>query len=247
MTRAGTDDALLGGQLMLRQPAAGARAGSDAVLLAAAVPAKGNQHVLELGCGTGAAMLCLARRVVGVSVTGIELEAKAVEFARLNIERNGLATRAAVILGDIAAPPRSVTGASFDHVMANPPFFAAGRASPAPDASRRMARLAAPDALEIWMRAAARMVKPRGSVTVICRTERLDDLIAACRRRFGGIVLFPLWPGGGKPAKRFILQARAGSGAALRLVPGLVLHGGGSTYTEAAQRVLRGGEALTLL
>ena len=56
-----TEDRLLGGRVTLLQPQGGLRAGHDAVLLAAAVPARPGDRVLELGCGSGAAFLCLAR------------------------------------------------------------------------------------------------------------------------------------------------------------------------------------------
>ena len=60
-----TEDAFLGGRLRLLQPAQGYRAGVDPVLLAASVPAMLGQRVLELGCGVGAALLCLGRRGTG--------------------------------------------------------------------------------------------------------------------------------------------------------------------------------------
>ena len=53
-------DAFLGGRLRIWQPRAGYRAGIDPVMLAAAVPARPRQSVLELGCGAGTASLCLA-------------------------------------------------------------------------------------------------------------------------------------------------------------------------------------------
>ena len=241
-----TDDDLLGGRIRLRQPAAGARAGSDAVLLAAAVPAAGGERALELGCGSGAAMLCLASRVEGLSVIGIEIDAAAAALAAANAKHNRLADRITVVSADITAPPEGLEPESFDHVLANPPFFAAGGGTPAPLAARARARMAPAGELDTWLRFAARMLRPGGSLTVIYRAERLDDLLAACRRRFGAIVLFPLWPGGGTPAKRLILQARKGSRAALRLLPGLVLHGAGHAYTEVAQAVLRHGGPLNL-
>ncbi|HUN50175.1 MAG TPA: methyltransferase [Candidatus Sulfotelmatobacter sp.] len=245
LTRPARDD-FLGGRLLLRQPERGVRAGSDAVLLAAAVPAQPGERVLELGCGAGAAMLCLAARLPGLMVTGLEIDAEAAGLAAANARQNGLADRVAVIAGDIADPPATLPAEGFDHVFANPPFFAAGSGTPAPAPGRAKARMAPAADLDGWLRFAARMLRPGGSVTVIGRAERLDDLLAACRRRFGAIVLFPLWPGGGKPAKRVILQGRKGSRAGLRLAPGLVLHGGGHAYTAAAEAVLRQGAALVL-
>ena len=69
-----TKDRFLGGRPRLYQPAQGVRAGSDAVLLAAAVAAKAGESALDVGCGVGPAALCLACRVAGVRVTGLEIQ-----------------------------------------------------------------------------------------------------------------------------------------------------------------------------
>lgn len=68
-----TDDALLSGKVRLRQPRHGYRAAVNSVVLAAAVATQPGQRVLELGCGAGAALLCLAARIPGLALTGIEI------------------------------------------------------------------------------------------------------------------------------------------------------------------------------
>ena len=61
-----TEDGFLGGQLRLRQPKSGHRAGHDAILLAAATPARAGDRVADFGAGVGAAGLALATRVAGI-------------------------------------------------------------------------------------------------------------------------------------------------------------------------------------
>ena len=72
-----SDDKFLCGRLRLLQPLQGYRAATDPVLLAAACPAEPGQSVLDLGCGAGAAALCLGARVPGLTLdrTGIAPEA----------------------------------------------------------------------------------------------------------------------------------------------------------------------------
>ena len=50
-----TEDRLLGGRVVMRQPASGYRAATDPVLLAACVAARPGMRVLDAGCGAGAA------------------------------------------------------------------------------------------------------------------------------------------------------------------------------------------------
>ena len=89
-----TADRFLDGRLTILQPKDGYRAAMDPVLLAAAIPAKAGERALELGCGAGVASLCLARRVPGLHVTGLEVQAAYADLARRNAEANGIALAA---------------------------------------------------------------------------------------------------------------------------------------------------------
>ena len=127
---ASTEDRLLGGRVRLRQPAEGYRAAIDPVFLAAAVPAEPHQLVLDVGCGAGAAMLCLAARVPHSRVVGLEMQRELVRLAGDNVILNGMEARVSVMIGDLLrAPPRLSPGA-FDHVMANPPYNERGHTVP---------------------------------------------------------------------------------------------------------------------
>ena len=83
MTDQTTTDDFLGGLVSVIQPRKGYRAGVDAVLLAASIPAKPGQQVLELGCGVGVASLCLAARVPDLTMTGVELQS---DYAALALQ-----------------------------------------------------------------------------------------------------------------------------------------------------------------
>lgn len=244
---AGEEDRLLGGRVRLAQPDRGYRAAVDPVLLAAAVPAREGEHVLDLGAGVGAASLCLAARVAGCRVTGIELQPELADLAARNAEASGLGDRVRVVRGDLLAPPPELAGLAgrFDHVMANPPYLKAGSHTPPPDASRAIAHGEGEADLADWVACCARMLRPRGTATFVHRADRFDEIAALLRRRFGGIVLFPLWPRPGRPARRILVQARLGSRAPASVEAGLVLHGEAG-YTAAAEAVLRHAAALTL-
>jgi tRNA1(Val) A37 N6-methylase TrmN6 len=244
-SRAISEDALLDGRLRLRQPAAGYRTAIDPVFLAAAVPAMTGCRALDLGCGVGAAALCLLARVPEAHVTGLELQPDFAELARENAALNGFAERLRVHCADMAKPGDVAPGI-FDEVFCNPPHQPAGAASPPPDAAKGLATHEGATELADWADAALRFVRPGGGVTVIHRADRLDELLAALGRGAGGFVVFPLWPKRGRPAKRVLLRAVKGAKAPLRLAPGLVLHRDDGSYTAEAEAVLRGGQGLTL-
>lgn len=245
-----TDDGFLGGRLRILQPRDGYRAATDPVLLAAAVPALAGQRVLELGCGAGVAVLCLLARVPGLTGRGLERQAGYAELARRNAARNGLPLT--VEDGDLAAMPVALRGETFDHVIANPPYFPAGGGTPAREAGREAAlREATP--LAEWLDAATRRLAPGGLLTVIHAADRLPDLLAACDRRLGSLTLLPLAPREGRAASRVILQARKGGRGAFRLLAPFVLHlgpahdGDRDSFTPAARAILRDGAALAPL
>lgn len=239
-----TADSLLGGRVVFYQPAEGYRAAIDPVLLAAAAPAGAGDHVLELGAGAGAAALCLARRVAGCRVTGLEIDPALVSLARTNAAENGMGDRVAFAVGNVAVPPKELRAGGFDAVMLNPPYHAEGSGTPSPDAAKRRANEETEADLRLWLETALEMVRPKGSIVLVHRADRLDEILARLHGRAGEISLLPLWPKAGKQAKRVVVRARKGIRTGSTLLPGLVLHTADGSYTEAAQAVLRDGAPL---
>ena len=244
--RATSDDALLGGRVQFRQPVDGYRVAIDPVLLAAAVPAGLHDRVLDIGCGVGAASLCLAARVPDCAIVGLELQLAMARLAAENAARNALAARMTVIEGDLLHPPSQLVPGSFTQVMANPPFLEAARASASPVATKAAASVEGEATLADWLAFALAMLRDKGGLTVIHRADRLGDILALLAGRAGGVVVMPLWPGEGKPAKRVLIHARKGIAAPLTLAAGLVLHRADGRNTDAAEAILRHGAPLPL-
>lgn len=240
------DDGFLGGRLRIRQPAKGYRAGADAVMLAAACPAMAGQAVLELGCGAGTASLCLGWRVPGLALSGIEMQEDYAELARMNAAGNRIALD--VVTGDIARMPQALRAVSFDHVIANPPYFLGGSA--APDPGRAGARQEA-TALAVWIDAALRRLRPKGQLTLIQRADRLADVLACLGARVGDIAVLPVSARRGHQAGRVIIVSRKGARAPMRLLAPFIMHADDRHLTDredltpAASAVLREGAAIT--
>lgn len=241
-----SEGTLLGGRVRLKQPVEGYRVAIDPVFLAAAVPAAAGERVIDIGTGVGAAALCLAARVPDARVTGIERERDLVRLASDNVALNDLTSRVQMMAGDLLTPPPRLEPGTFDHAMANPPYLASGTATPPADAVRAAAHVESEADLAAWLRFALMMLRSKGTLTLIHRADRLDALLAGLAGKAGEIVLFPLWPGAGKPAKRILLRARKGVATPLRLAAGLVLHEADGRYTAAAENVLREGAGLEL-
>lgn len=242
-------DLFLNGALKILQPKAGYRAGVDPVLLAASVPAKAGDTVLELGCGAGVASLCLAARVQGVGLTGVELQAGYADLAQRNAAANGAAMQ--VHCADLCHLPDVVAQQNYDHVIANPPYYLRKHGTAATDTGREVA-LVEDTPLADWIAVATRRLKPKGYLSVIQDAERLPEVLAAMDARLGGVKILPLSPRIGRPAHLVIVQARKGARAAPQLLAPAVMHEGAAhdgdreSYTTKIRAVLRDGAALAL-
>lgn len=241
-----TEDRLLGGRVCIRQPATGYRVAIDPVFLAAAVPAEPHQLVLDVGCGAGAAMLCLAARVPHSRVVGLEMQRDLVRLAGDNVILNRLEARASVMIGDLLHPPPRLSPGAFDHVMANPPYNPRGHANSAATSAKSAATIEGDADLAAWIRFSLAMVRAKGSVTFIYRADRIDALLGQIAGRAGEVVVFPLWAGRGKPASRILVRVRSQVSAPARLAPGLVLHEPDGSLTAEAEAILREGRGLEL-
>lgn len=234
-----TEDALLGGRVRLLQPRKGYRVAVDAVLLAAAVEAGPDARILDLGAGVGAAGLCIASRIAGCQILGVELQPLLAELAERNAALNGLGDRVRTIVHDLAAPlPGDVKG--FDHVVTNPPYLAAAVADLPPDASKALATVESSATLARWLEVAVGALKPGGTLTLIHRNDRLDEIAGHLERLgWGDIAIKPL-----TPSKRVLVRARHAVPPARRLMAPLVLHRPEGGYTDQAEAILRHGEPL---
>ena len=243
-----TEDAVLGGRLVLRQPRRGHRVGHDAILLAAATEARAGEHAVELGAGIGAAGLALAHRVPGLAVTLVEIDAALAALARDNASRNRLADRVSVATLDVTAPARSfaaagLASAAASRVLMNPPFNDPARQNASPDPRRRLAHVGARDTLAQWMRRARSLLAPSGTLTLIWRADGLADVLDASAG-FGGIAVLPIHPRPDAAAIRILVRAVKQSRAPFALLPGLMLNDAAGRPTPQAEDILRGGAPL---
>ena len=244
-----TTDSVLGGRVKLTQPRHGHRAGHDAVLLAAAVPALPGESVLDLGAGVGTAGLCLAARVTVGALTLVELDPQLAALAAANAAANGLGERTRVIVVDAGArgavrERAGLARGTLDRVMSNPPFHDAARHRASPDDAKRRAHQAGDDLLDAFVRAAAAVLRPGGTLTMIHRADQPAVLLSALAGRFGGIRLTPVHPRPGAAANRLILSGIKGSRAPVAILPGLILADAEGRPSPEAEAILRGGAGL---
>jgi tRNA1(Val) A37 N6-methylase TrmN6 len=242
-----TEDAFLGGQLRLRQPRSGHRAGHDAMLLAAATPARPDDRVVEFGAGVGAAGLAVARRVAGVKLVLVEIDADLAKLARENAAANAIAAEAVVLDVASAAAAFAAVGLgpdSVDVVLMNPPFNDAARHRASPD--KALAHVADASTLDSWIHAARRILKSGGVLSLIWRADGLAEVLAALGRGFGSLAILPVHGDAGKPAIRVLIRAVKGGKAPTQILTGLMLNDESAAPNKRVQDILAGKGVLPL-
>jgi len=244
-----TEDAFLGGKLRLRQPKSGHRAGHDAMLLAAATPARPGDRVADLGSGVGAAGLAVAKRVNRIELVLAEIDERLVELARANARVNAVAVEALVL--DVTSTAERYASAglvpdSVDVVIMNPPFNDASRHRASPDRAREVAHVAAAETLQGWIHAARRILKSGGNLVIIWRADGIAEVLKALDRGFGGLVILPVHADAASPAIRVLVRATKGGRAPAQLLAAFLLNDEAGRPTAYAERLLAGEAVLPL-
>ena len=244
-----TEDAFLGGKLRLRQLKSGHRAGHDAMLLAAATPARSSDRVVDFGAGVGAAGLALAQRVAGIELVLVEIDSALAELARGNALANAIAAEVVVLDVTSAAAEFAAAGLSpdsVDVVLMNPPFNDSVRHRASPDQARKVAHVATSATLEDWIHASRRILKSGGVLSLIWRADGLTEVLAALDRGFGSLDILPVHGDAATPAIRLLVRARKGGKAPTRLHAALMLNDQPSVPNKQVEEVLAGNGVLPL-
>jgi tRNA1(Val) A37 N6-methylase TrmN6 len=244
-----TEDGFLGGQLRLRQPRSGHRAGHDAILLAAATPARSGDRVVDLGSGVGAAGLAVARRVSGIDLVLVEIDPALAELARNNASANAI--MAEVIVLDVEAGASAfddfgLSPDSADVVLMNPPFNDPSRHRASPDGVRQRAHVATATTLASWVHVARRILKSNGQLALIWRADGIAEVLAALDRGFGSLEILPVHGEAASPAIRILVRATKGGRAPTRLHAALLLNEESGVPNKWVQEILAGKGELPL-
>lgn len=241
------DSFFRGGFEVLQPSGTGHRAGSDALLLAAGLPEGASGRLADLGAGVGVAGLAALAANPDLTAVLVEIDAEMAALARSNLELGanaGIAERARVLEADVTLSGErrqdaGLANQSFDYVIMNPPYNHAGlRASP--DELRSLAHMMGDGGLDPWLRTAAAILRPGGTLLMIWRAEKLGDVLACAQGRFGAICLLPLHSRNGAAARRIIVRAVRGSRAPLSIGEGVMLHEADGGQTELADALLNG-------
>ena len=233
-----TEDTLYQGRVKLFQPEKGFRAGTDSLMLSAALQERPGGEALEIGCGCGGALMTAAYRLASMNVTGLDIDAGMTALARQSITANAFSDRVRVETGNAADWVRDKEN-KFDLVFANPPYFEPGRIS-APGAEKAAAYLESLS-LDGWIKAMSFAAKPRAPIIIIHRAAELARILSVLDRLTGEITVLPIASKQGEEARRILVRGRKGlKRGQVHLLAPLITHTAGGEASEGLDRIRRG-------
>ncbi len=234
-----TVDSILGGSLRLIQPQRGYRFSVDAIALGRFIKPRPGARILELGAGCGVIAIVAAALYAPCDVAAVEIQDELADLIARNAALNNLPMVRAVA-ADLRA--RSIAGlapASFDLVIANPPYRAAGSGRRSPDAGRDVARAETTATLADFVAASARYLKHGGKAAFVFTAKRAAELISELRaRRLEPKRIRMIHPRRELPATTILVEARKGGGIELEVEPPLILYAAKGVYSEEASAML---------
>lgn len=228
--------------LSVRQPARGYRFSIDAVLLADFAAAYPGRAVLDLGTGSGVVLLLLARLRPELRCgVGVEIQRELWEFARRNIEENGLAGALSAVHGDFREAQPGLPPGAFDLVVSNPPFRRLGEGRRNPDPRKEIARHEVTCTLSDVFRAAGRYLSPRGRFAMIGLPQRLPEILS-CAAAAG---IFPerlrfVHPYADRPANLLLFAGSRRKSQEPTVLPALAVYASSGRRHPELERIYRG-------
>ncbi len=234
-------DAFLGGKFHAYQPKKGFRAGTDTILLAAAVPAQKDDHVLEIGAGSGVGLMALATRIEGLNLYGVELLEENTERANRNL--NSMSLNGKVITENIFESRHPWLKLQFDHVFMNPPFYPKKTFSSPKEQSRAEAHILQND-LKHWIEAGLKRVRAKGSLTMIFPTEGLKNILMAIPDN-NAIAIRPIQSKANSCANRVIINIKTQQKHPLRLYEPIVLQLEDTKRTSVSEALTRNAQCIS--
>ena len=207
--------------------------GVDAVLLSAYVQIKAENHVLDLGTGTGVIPLLLEAKAGGMNYTGLEIQKEVADMAARSVRLNGLEDRISIVNGDIKEASRLFGKASFDIVTANPPYMNDSHGLKNPDLPKAIARHEVLCTLEDVVREASLLLRTGGKFYMVHRPHRLVEIFSMLTQyKLEPKRMRLVHPYVDKEPNMVLIEALRGGRSMIKVDPPLVIYSRTGVYTD---------------
>ena len=208
--------------------------GTDTVILAAFSLPKAGERACDLGTGCGTIPLIWCRNLSLSHIAAVDISTEASLLLNRSVAKNGLQDTITVLNCDLRHLNKVLAKSSYDIVVCNPPYKAAGAGLENPIYEQTVARHEAECSLDDIVSCAAALLRFGGRFCICQRPERLCDVMETMRRHSiepKRLRLVQQRPN--KAPKLFLLEGRrGGKKGGLVCEPVLMIEDGSGGFSE---------------
>lgn len=215
----------------------------DSTLLAMFAPIQAKtKKIMDMGTGNAPIPLFLSLRTKA-QITGVEIQKDVYDLANRNIELNKLQDQISIINEDIKGIHKKYENSEFDMITCNPPFFKYKETSNTNLTDyKTIARHEVLVTLEDIIIEAKRLLKTKGSLSMVHRTDRVIEIIETLRKHNFSIKRMRfVYPKKGEISNMVLIDARNNGNTGLTLLEPLYVHNE-QGYTEEIKKIFHYGE-----
>jgi tRNA1(Val) A37 N6-methylase TrmN6 len=200
------------------------------------------KNIIDFGTGNAPIPLFLSLKT-NAHITGIEIQEEVFNLAQKSVSLNHLEDRISIQLEDIKNIHKRFENGAFDIVTCNPPFFKYKESSHTnKDVYKTIARHEVLVTLEDIIFEAKRVLKTKGSLYLVHRTERVIEIIEQLRKQQFSIKRMRfVYPRFNEPSNMVLIEAINNGNTNLTLMNPLYVHDGDG-YTEEVLSIFRFGK-----
>lgn len=200
--------------------------------------------VLDVGTNNGALAIFLAHRSDKIKIDAIEIQKRAIQIAKINVEENELSKQINVIHADFNKFwKKQLTDQKekYDLIVCNPPFYKVGTGFARKGTNAIYnATFETKLSLEQLIKGASKILKQKGYLTIVEPTERLVDVFSLMRKyNFEPKRVQMIFPRINEKSNLVLVESRLHSGWGTSFLPNLYLHNEEnslSKYTPAIEK-----------
>ena len=216
--------------------------GVDSVLLTEfAKDMKKHSAIVDLGTGTGILGILLSKKVEASKIIGVELQKEVANMAKRSVELNDLQDVMQIINEDVQN--LSLNKNSFDYVVTNPPYKKKGTGIINKEDKQIISRHETTVDLDGWIKVSSNLLKDNGSIYMVHRPERLNEIIEVLRKyRLEPKRIRFVYPKINKDANLVLIKAVKYANSFLKVEKPLIIYKDDGSYTDEILKIYEDGK-----
>jgi len=156
--------------------------GIDSILLSDfAKDIKKNSKVLDLGTGSGIIATLLCEKTELKEIIGVEIQEEVAHMAQRSIILNKLENKFKVLNCDIKDLNEKIENNSIDAIVTNPPYKKLNTGKINENQKKLISRHEISANLDDFIKISKKLLKNNGSMYIVHKTERLEDILVKLR------------------------------------------------------------------